>query len=189
MGVGFAWKPFRECSGLPGLVSRGARWNAIKPAGPSAVPHPTPTSESGDNTADRQVTRRDPRHSHATRRRTLAILAALPGLNLKKQAFEEGEQPGASHSRIRRCGGPAHAESQSASTPLVSSEHPGSFCFRAECRRDARTLKSKCSMWVGGREGESILRAQGTDRFQGWPGPRGWAVGVRPHQPTLKART
>src|SRR5260370_25102008 len=73
----------------------GARWKCDKPAGPSAVPHPTSTSESGDNTADRPLTRRDPRHSHATRRRTLAIPAVLPGLTLKKLAFEEGEQPGA----------------------------------------------------------------------------------------------
>jgi hypothetical protein len=70
-----------------------------KPAGPSAVPNPTSTSESGDDSQNRRIARRDPRPCHATRRRTLAILAVLPGLNLKKPAFEEGEQPRALQNR------------------------------------------------------------------------------------------
>src|ERR1035437_4597204 len=85
MGVGFAWKPFRECP--DSLVwSRGGLGDSLtKPAGPSAVHHPTSNSESGD-TEDRQVTRRDPHRN--------SRCAPAQSRNLRRTSLTQSEKPG-----------------------------------------------------------------------------------------------
>jgi len=62
---------------------------------PSAILHPKQRDGRAWILRIGHVTRAIRAAVHATHRRSLAISATLPELNLRKLAFEEGKQPGA----------------------------------------------------------------------------------------------
>lgn len=94
MVVRFAWKPFREWLRLPGLVLNGGPSDACKyqPGPPPLhILHRTPRIIGAGIPRIKMYAGATGTAVHAVFRRGLVIAAVHPEFNLRKPAYQEGE--------------------------------------------------------------------------------------------------